>query len=54
MSNNTCPFYVAESLALVCENDFAFAIRDKFPVRPLHTLAIPKRHVVDILETTLE
>jgi diadenosine tetraphosphate (Ap4A) HIT family hydrolase len=39
---------------LIGENEFAFAIRDKFPVRPLHTLLIPKRHVADIFETTPE
>jgi len=54
MLNDACPFCIADSLSFVCENDLAFAIRDKFPVRPLHTLVIPKRHVADIFETTLE
>jgi diadenosine tetraphosphate (Ap4A) HIT family hydrolase len=27
----------------VAENDLAFAIRDGFPVTPLHTLIIPRR-----------
>lgn len=49
-----CPFCAIEPAAWVGENDLAFAIRDKFPVRPLHTLLIPKRHVRDIFETTPE
>jgi diadenosine tetraphosphate (Ap4A) HIT family hydrolase len=53
MSNN-CPFCLVQALTLVAENDLAFAVRDKFPVRPLHTLVIPKRHVADIFETSLE
>jgi diadenosine tetraphosphate (Ap4A) HIT family hydrolase len=30
---------------VVWENELAYAIRDSFPVTPLHTLVIPKRHV---------
>ncbi len=30
---------------MVSENALAYAIRDAFPVAPLHTLVIPKRHV---------
>nr|WP_075856756.1 HIT family protein [Rhizobium hainanense] len=41
-------------LTILAENAVAFAIRDKFPVRPLHTLIIPKRHVTDIFETDTE
>jgi diadenosine tetraphosphate (Ap4A) HIT family hydrolase len=32
---------------IILENAFAYAIRDGFPVTPLHTLIIPKRHVQD-------
>jgi ATP adenylyltransferase len=32
----------------LCENELAFAIRDAFPVTPLHTLVIPKRHVSEV------
>jgi diadenosine tetraphosphate (Ap4A) HIT family hydrolase len=52
--SSDCPFCKAPSHALVGENDLAFALRDKFPVRPLHTLIIPKRHAPDIFETTNE
>jgi ATP adenylyltransferase len=34
------------------ENDCAFAILDKYPVTPGHTLIIPKRHFADYFETT--
>lgn len=50
MQSPTCPFCDLSSLALVAESDLAFAVRDKFPVRPLHTLIIPKRHVADVFE----
>ena len=47
-----CPFcrYVLDDppdYLIVWENDLAFAIRDKYPVSPGHTLIIPKRHVAD-------
>lgn len=45
MSN--CVFCNRANLALLTENQSAFAIRDSFPVRPLHTLILPKRHVAD-------
>jgi diadenosine tetraphosphate (Ap4A) HIT family hydrolase len=32
---------------IVAENEFGYVIRDGFPVTPLHTLIIPKRHVLD-------
>nr|WP_246451620.1 HIT family protein [Rhizobium paranaense] len=38
-------------MTILTENSANFAIRDKFPVRPLHTLIIPKRHVTDIFAT---
>ncbi|MEK8121680.1 HIT family protein [Methylocystis sp. IM4] len=54
MSDATCPFCVVRSFTLIADSDLAFAIRDKFPVRPLHTLIIPKRHVSDIFSTSRE
>ena len=35
---------------VLCENELAFAIRDAFPVTPLHTLVIPKRHVSEVFD----
>jgi len=37
---------------LVGENELAYAIHDGFPVTPLHTLIIPKRHVSSYFELT--
>lgn len=37
---------------LVAENELAVAIRDGFPVTPLHTLILPKRHVADYFGLT--
>ncbi|WP_216827468.1 HIT family protein [Alkalihalobacterium elongatum] len=47
-----CPFCHPESIVL--SNEFAFAIFDKYPVNKGHLLIIPKRHVSDFFETTLE
>lgn len=44
---STCIFCARASLEVLAENRLAFAIRDKYPVRPLHTLVLPKRHVAD-------
>jgi len=30
--------------AFIAQNSLAFAVRDEFPVTPLHTLVIPRRH----------
>ncbi len=49
----SCPF-CNEGLEIVCENGFAFAIYDKYPVNQGHILIIPKRHVSDFFETTPE
>jgi diadenosine tetraphosphate (Ap4A) HIT family hydrolase len=54
MTKNICPFCDVRSLALIAENDLAYVLRDKAPVRPLHTLIIPKRHIADIFEATHE
>jgi len=35
---------------IVAENELVYAIRDGFPVTPLHTLVIPKRHVASWFE----
>lgn len=44
---STCIFCVRADVEVLAENPLAFAIRDKYPVRQLHTLILPKRHVVD-------
>ncbi|WP_244895423.1 HIT family protein [Evansella clarkii] len=47
-----CPFCTIDEKFL--ENDLAFAIFDKYPVSKGHLLIIPKRHVSDFFDTTLE
>jgi histidine triad (HIT) family protein len=38
----------------VAENDLAFAFLDNHPANPGHTLVIPKRHAVTVMDTTPE
>jgi diadenosine tetraphosphate (Ap4A) HIT family hydrolase len=40
--------------AWVAQNELAFAVRDKFPVTPGHTLVITRRLVPDWFSATLE
>lgn len=49
-----CIFCAQSALIVLAENEFAYAIRDKSPVKPLHTLIIPKRHLVSVFESRLE
>ena len=37
---------------IIASNEYAYAIRDGYPVSPLHTLIIPFRHAVDYFELT--
>ena len=48
----TCLFCQIPLERIIAQNDLAYAIRDGFPVTPLHTLIIPKRHLVDYFELT--
>lgn len=38
-----CIFCNRQALELIDETELCYAIRDKFPVAPFHTLIIPKR-----------
>ena len=49
---HSCVFCEQENLVLIAENALAFAIRDRFPVRKLHSLILPKRHVGDSFDLT--
>ena len=40
-----CAFCEMPKDHVVAEAELAYAVRDAFPVTPLHTLVIPKRHV---------
>ncbi len=50
IQQESCLFCALAKEKLVGENELAYAIRDGFPVTPLHTLIIPKRHVASYFE----
>ena len=45
-----CLFCGIDYSRIIAENDLCYAIRDSFPVTPMHTLIIPKRHVADYFD----
>jgi diadenosine tetraphosphate (Ap4A) HIT family hydrolase len=45
-----CLFCGIDSERIIAENELCYAIRDGFPVTPMHTLVIPKRHVADYFD----
>ena len=45
------PFYEKEKIA---ENDYAFAVYDKYPVSEGHTLVVPKKEIADFFELEAE
>jgi diadenosine tetraphosphate (Ap4A) HIT family hydrolase len=45
--NAECLFCHIAPTRVIAQNELAYAIGDGFPVTPLHTLVIPKRHVAD-------
>ena len=47
-----CRFCSMPEAKVVASNALALAIRDAFPVTPLHTLVIPFRHVTDYFGLT--
>lgn len=47
-----CEALVSDRARIVQENDLAYATRDAYPVTPLHTLIIPKRHVLNYFGLT--
>ena len=47
-----CLFCFMPKERVISENELVYAIRDKYPVTPLHSLIIPKRHVVDYFSLT--
>ncbi|WP_366923987.1 HIT domain-containing protein [Metallumcola ferriviriculae] len=49
-----CIFCEIRSDQKLFENDYAFAIADKYPITRGHTLVIPKRHFVDFFEIRKE
>jgi len=49
-----CRFCTGISHRVIAANGLAFAIRDAFPVTPLHSLVIPHRHIPDFFGLTPE
>jgi diadenosine tetraphosphate (Ap4A) HIT family hydrolase/5-methylcytosine-specific restriction endonuclease McrA len=45
-----CLFCNVPKDRVIAENELAYAVRDAFPVTPLHTLVIPRRHVLGYFE----
>jgi len=45
-----CIFCELPTERIIAENELCVAIRDGFPVTPMHTLIIPKRHVADYFD----
>lgn len=54
MPHESCLFCSMAEERIVDENALAYAIRDGFPVTPMHTLVIPKRHVPSYFQLTPE
>jgi diadenosine tetraphosphate (Ap4A) HIT family hydrolase len=48
----TCPFCSLSADASTWSSDLSFAIRDRHPVSPGHTLVIPHRHVETYFDAT--
>jgi diadenosine tetraphosphate (Ap4A) HIT family hydrolase len=49
-----CPFCDATAEEIVIQNEFWFALWDKYPVSPGHLLLIPFRHIANYFDTTLQ
>ncbi len=49
-----CLFCNIESERVIASNEFAFAIKDGFPVTASHTLVIPKRHAETYFDLTAD
>jgi len=54
LPSSPCPFCALAAEEVLAENALAYAIRDKFPVRRLHSLILPRRHVVDVFAASAE
>ncbi|MFA7643038.1 MAG: HIT family protein [Sphaerochaetaceae bacterium] len=48
--HETCVFCSLPNKGIVCENPMAVAVLDASPVTELHTLIIPRRHVVSYFD----
>ena len=48
--DDSCPFCNFKQSGIIDSEELAIAVRDKYPVTPLHSLIIPKRHVGSYFE----
>jgi diadenosine tetraphosphate (Ap4A) HIT family hydrolase len=56
MNDSVCPFCEIAAASnhgrIIAQNEYAFAMRDGFPVSEGHTLIIPKRHTRSFFDAT--
>ena len=52
--NNPCLFCNSKQSGVDYENDLAYASYDTYPVSRFHCLIIPKRHISDYFDLTIE
>ena len=52
INNTNCLFCNIDEGRVIAENEFCFAINDKYAVTPLHVLIIPKRHILTYFDLT--
>ena len=52
--NNPCIFCKISSEELQFENELAYSSADSYPVSKFHSLIVPKRHVQDYFELSVE
>ena len=48
--DKSCLFCEVERLQIVAQNEEAYTIRDRYPVTKLHSLIVPKRHVLSYFD----
>lgn len=51
-TRNHCIFCIPIERKIIHHDTLAYALRDIYPVTPLHTLIIPKRHVPNYFDLT--
>ena len=52
--NNPCLFCTIKKEDIIEENEFAYAAFDSYPVSSQHCLIVPKRHVKDYFELSID
>lgn len=53
-NRSRCHFCSLENINIAAENRYCVAFYDGYPVSPGHTLIIPKRHVANYFDLTVE